>query len=200
MPFPTSIDVNDWSYFILNGVPSPGSIPRSAFRGFVRETGWDEQHGKGTKGATLVLSKMPPAKGSITLQLIGPGGFYAAGGSSTDFAQWDNFVANVLSIDPAKQKAEGLAIAHPQLASVGITSVVVKSYGGPEHIGKGLYQVTIELIEWVSPPATSVVSTVSTQAQDFSDAAVPFSSIGGQDPEVKSLEAQIAAGRQATVP
>jgi hypothetical protein len=187
-PSPTLTDPNAWWYFLLCGVPSPGSIPRSGIKGFERETGWDKKKGKGLKGATLTLTSAPPVEGTITLQLIGPGGFYYWGGPSTDFAQWDNFVSQALSITPEKQQAQGLAIFHPQFASIGLTTVVVKKYGGPMHVGNGLYQCWIEMIEWGPPPPVSVVSTASSKKPDQPDpdTTPPL------DPREIALQQQIA--------
>jgi hypothetical protein len=176
---------NAWMRFDLNGVTSPGTIPRGGIRGFKRATGWDKKRGKGTKGATLTLKDQPPAEGSITLQLF----------TTQEFADWDNFVATVLSIPADKQKAEGLSIWHPALQSVGITNVVIESFSPPDHQGKGLYHVVIELYEWQQPPAVSVVSTV--------DAAATNQAGGDQnlapppDPRIVALEAQIGLLTQA---
>lgn len=191
-PFPTATEVNDWLYFMLKGVISPGTIARGGVRGFKRQTGWDEQRGKGTQGATLILKSAPPVKGSFTMQLIGPGGFYATGKPSTDFADWDYFVANVLSISPAQQKAEGLALYYPGLASIGLTTVVVEDYSPIQHIGKNLYQVEVSLIEWQQPPKASIVSQPSQTAPDIpeKDAPAPV------DPRIAALEQQIALANQ----
>lgn len=187
-PSPTPTELNSWMWFFLGGMPSPGTIPRGGVKGFARETGWDKKKGKGTKGATLTLTTQPPVEGIFTLQLIGPGGFYAWGGPSTDFAQWDNFVARVLSITPEKQQAEGLAFYYPGFASIGLTTVVVKKYSPPEHMGKGLYHANIELIEWQPPPPVSIVSTASTKKPDVPEAAGP----PPPDPRIAALEAQIS--------
>ena len=170
-------NANLWMYFQLRGVPSPGTIPRGGIKGFKRETGWDKKKGKGTQGATLTLTTVPPVEGSITLQLFTP----------ADFENWDTFVKNVLSISPAKQQAQGLTIYHPQFASIGLTNVVIANYTGPEHIGKGLYHVSIDFIEWQAPPAKSVVATVGQTFPDFPDTDVP-----PQNPEITALQQQIA--------
>lgn len=201
-PVPTPTDVNQWIFFMLGGYVSPGFIPRTGgIKGFSRETGWDEKKGKGTQGATVTLTSAPPAKGTVTLHLIGPGGFYYWGGPSTDFAQWDSFVTNALSISPAKQQSEGLTVWHPALAAVGITSVVVKGYSPLEHIGKGLYQATIELIEWQKPPPVSVVSTVSGTKTDSSGADTQPPPLDPQTIankiQIQALQAAIAAANAA---
>jgi hypothetical protein len=203
-PTPTVTDINGWMYFTLNGLTSPGTIPPGGVKGFLRETGWDEKKGKGTKGATLTLTSAPPVKGSITLQLIGPGGIYAQlsdrsgnqvqGVSSPDFLNWDNFVANVLSIPADKQSAQGLNIFYPGFQSIGLTQVVVKSYSPLEYIGKGLYHAKIELIEWVQPPNASIVSTVQNAKPDEDKAAI----IGAkkQDPRIVKFQNEIAGMSQ----
>jgi hypothetical protein len=181
-----------WRYFLLNGVPSPGTIVRpNGMKGFVRETGWDEKAGKGTQGATLTLKTMPPAKGSFTLQLFQA--LYNANASYPgvdDFGDWDAFVEQVLAIGPKEQQASGLNISYPGLASVGVYKVVVKSYTPPVYMGKGLYHVTIELIEWQQPPPVSVVKTVAKTAPDQS--AGPGQQI---NPQVQNLQLQIAQER-----
>jgi hypothetical protein len=178
---------NSWMYFTLSGVKSPGTIPRGGVKGFRRETGWDEKAGKGTQGATLTLKTKPPVKGSITIQLITP----------QDFTDWDNFVLAVLSIPVTNQQADGLSIFYPQFSSIGLTTVVIAHYTGPEEVKPGLYYVTIEMIEWSPPPATSIVATVAATApeQDNTQNAPP-----PQDPRITQLQAQIAAASQAASP
>jgi hypothetical protein len=189
---------NYLTYARINGVVTPGTIPRGGVKGFKRETGWDEKRGKGTKGATLTLSSAPPCHGSILLQLIGPGGVYANGQPSTDLADWDIFVAQVLSIAPTQQQAQGLAIFYPLFLAINLTSVVVKHYSPPEYMGRGMYHAEIELIEWVQPPPVSVVSTVQATKVDTSgnSPALP----PPEDPRLTQAKANFAAASQATQP
>lgn len=173
---------NVWHKFQLKGQDSPGTITKGGHKGFKRETGWDVKKGKGTQGATLTLKDQPPAKGSFTLQLITP----------QDFADWDAFVLNVLSLDAKQQQAQGLAIYYPGLSSIGVTAVVVAHYTAPEHMGKGMYHVTVDLIEWTSPPPVNVTSTASSTATD-SDPTTPVQ----VDPRIAALQQQIALLNQA---
>ena len=195
-PSATVTQVNDWQYVKLGGVNTPGTIPRGGLTGFKRETGWDKKKGKGTKGATLTLTSQPPCEGEVVLQLIGPGGFYSYAGASTDFAQWDAFVAAVLAISPTQQQAYGLAIYHPAFSSIGLTSVVVEWWTPPEHVGKGLYIVKMKLCEWQQPPPVSIAKTVAAQQpdKDAPDAIPPI------DPRLKGQNAQIAAAQAANRP
>lgn len=199
-PFPTADDPNEWMFFTLAGARSPGVIARGGIRGFERETGWDEQKGKGTQGASLILTSAPPCKGSIALQLMGKGGINANGTPSQDFANWDAFVVSVLSISADKQKAEGLAIYYPQFASIGLTTVVVAKYKGPEHVGKGLHIATIDLIEWSPPPKVSIVSQVQNVAPDVPDQDDGILSVADKDPRVVRLKSEIGAARAGQEP
>jgi len=174
---------NLWHKFQLKGIDSPGTIPKGGVKGFARKTGWDEKKGKGTQGATLTLTSAPPVKGSITLQLFTP----------TDFSDWDNFVTQVLSINPTQQQAQGLAIFYPAFASIGLTTVVIESYSAPEHQGKGMYHVEIHLIEWQNPPATNITSTASSTAPDDGGSGAPTP----VDPRIAALQQQIALLTQA---
>ena len=166
---PIGVGVDDWTFITLDGEDSPGTIPKGGIKGFRRETGWDKQAGKGTKGATLILKSQPPAEGTITFQLFCRPGET----TSQDFTDYDSFASKVLSIDPVKQKAEGLSIFYPGFAGIKLTRVVVGWYTGPEHQGKGLYHVTVQLIEWQQPPPVSIVSKVSKTAPALPATPVP---------------------------
>lgn len=186
-PSPTVSPIShaqQWHKAKVRGVPTPGSIPRGGIKGFDRDYGWDVKKGKGSAGAELTLDGVQPCKGSITCQLF----------TDQDFKDWDAFVSAVLSIDAEVQKTEGLAIYHPALAAVGVTTIVVKKFSVPQHQGKGLYFVTIDLIEWSKPPPKSVVSTPASTAADESSGS---NGIPPQDPRAQAAQAQIAALNQA---
>ena len=172
-------NANDWMFFSLAGVPSPGSIALGGMKGFKRGTGWDIKKGKGTQGATLTLVTMPPIKGSITLNLIKP----------ADFALMMSFATEVLGIDPKQQQAEGLNIYHPAFEYIvpPLTKVVVEDWTIPEEVGgKRKYQVVVQLLEWQKPPPASVVSTVSGSKPDQNPPGPK-----PQDPRIVALQAQI---------
>jgi hypothetical protein len=182
-----------WSYIVLNGIPSPGSIPRGGVRGFKRKTGWDKQRGKGTQGAKLTIVTVPPVDGEIAFQLIA--GFDAQGRNSTDFEDWDAFVKGALTVSPAKpgQQAQGLTISYPGFASIGLTSVVVEDYSPPDHVGKGLYIATIKLCEWQQPPPVSIVKTVTKTAAAPATGPAKFV----QPPDIQQRENTIRMLEQA---
>ena len=167
----------------IGGSTTPGTIPRGGVRGFKRETGWDKKFGKGTQGATLTLKTMPPVEGEVTFQLF----------TDQEFSDWDQFVSQVLSIQPAKQKATGLPIYYPAFSSIALTSVVIKDYSPPEHMGKGLYHAKVQLLEWQQPPPVSIVSTVNKTT-------LPTIAVEGLDPRVAAKEQELAAAKQAQSP
>lgn len=177
---------NSWMKVQIGGVKSPGTIPKGGIRGLRRKTGWDEQAGKGTQGATLVRKTAPPARGSVTFQLF----------TEQDFLDWNDFVENVLSTPADKQGAAGLSFFHPgQPTSGGITSVVIEDFTLiPEHQGRGLYHVSVDLIEWTAPPSTSIVSTVVTDLGDI-DARQPTAFV--RQPPAVALAAQQLENAQA---
>jgi hypothetical protein len=173
-------------FFTLNGVNSPGSIALGGMKGFKRGNGWDKKKGKGTQGATLTRTTVPPVEGTITLNLI----------NDADFAAYSTFVSQALAVDAKQQEALGLNVFHPafQYLSPPLTSVVVEDYTIPEEVGgKRKYQVTIKLYEWQKPPPQSVVSTVTGNAPDKSPPPGPTP----QDPRVVALQQQIKVLNQA---
>ena len=169
---------NSWLRMLIGGVSTP-TIPRGGLRGFLRETGWDELHGKGSKGATLIRKTAPPLRGAVMFQLF----------KDADFQQWDYLVANVLYDAPSPTNpADGINIYYPAFASVGFTKCVVKSYSPPDHMGRGLYHTIVELIEWQQPPPTSIVKAVQKAAGDLTG---PLAFVPGK--AQRPAQAQLAA-------
>ena len=175
---------NSWLKAQLGGVKTPGTIPVGGLRGFKRETGWDVKKGKGTKGATLTLKDQPPVEGTVICQLT----------TAQDFADWDDFVANVLDTDPETQQAEGLSWYYPGHVSISLSVVVIKHYTGIEYQGRGMYHGTFEIIEWGPPPAKSIVQT---PAQEKPDANDPDTPPAPEDPRLVALQAQLKAAEAA---
>jgi hypothetical protein len=180
---PIDSAANSWIKAQLSGVPTPGTIPPGGLKGFKRETGWDVKKGKGTQGATITLKDQSPVEGSVTLQLV----------TSQDFRDWDDFVENVLDLNPADQVANGLSWYYPGHTSIGLNAVVVKHYTGIEYQGRGMYHATFEVLEWFQPPPKSIVQTVASTEpdQDEDGQTTP------EDPRITAMQAQIAAANQA---
>jgi hypothetical protein len=150
-------------FVTLGGVDSPGSIPKGGVKGFRRETGFDRVRGKGTAGATLIEVGAPPAEGTVLLQLF----------TDQDSNDYDNFCAFVLMTPRAVQKLQGLSLYYPTFSGIKLSRVVVGWHTPPEHQGKGLYHVTIQLIEWSPPPPLSVVKKVIGTKPDLPSGPVP---------------------------
>ncbi len=188
-----SADINpiqfssDWQYITIAGKNSPGAIPPNGVRGFDRETGWDKKRGKGTQGATLSLTSFPPTEGQITFQLWEP--FH--------FVEWIAF-RKLLKYTPKKTatRADALDIYYPSLADVDVTSVVTAKISPARHVGKGLYLITVDFIEWVDPPKVSVVATTNTSKADGpAPGAAPNPIIAAKQKMVAELAAKSAAIR-----
>jgi hypothetical protein len=178
---------NDWQNVVIAGTTSPGAIPIDGIHGFERETGWDKKKGKGASGATLTLTQYPPSEGAIDFQLWLP----------EHFTQWKRFRA-LLKYNTTKTTntaADALNIYHPALADVGISQVVTHKVSPARHVGKGLYIISVEFLEWIPPPPVSVVATTTTARGDNKSATpgTPTDPIGdAQQKLIGSLLAQAA--------
>jgi hypothetical protein len=141
---------SSWHFVTIAGTRSPGAISVDGIRGFERPTEWDKKKGKGTQGATLSLVQYPPAEGSIEFQLWLP----------VHFDQWRQF-RPLLRYNTAKKAGDAFELYHPSLADLGISAVVTSKLSPITHKGRGLYVVTVDMIEYFKPPAKSIVSTPS---------------------------------------
>lgn len=135
----------------IDGVENPGIIAPGGISGFKRPTEWDVKKGKGTKGGTATLSQLPPAKGSIKFLLW----------SKFHFDAWDQIYRARFKYDPTKKTVNAVDIYHPALATVDIHSVVTESISPPEAEGKGLWSITVELLEYLPPPKKTATGTPS---------------------------------------
>ncbi len=134
-----------WDSVLVAGIISPGVCKVT---GFKRAFGWEIKKGKGAKGSTVTLNEYPPAEGSITFTLW----------TQEHFEQWREF-RDIWNYDPTKKPVNAVDIYYPSLADVGIDRVVCKSVSAIEAKGKGLYEATVELIEYNPPPKKPAVAT-----------------------------------------
>lgn len=141
----------DYDVVKIDGVENPGIIAPGGISGFKRETEWDVKKGKGTKGGTMTLSQLPPAKGSIKFLLW----------SDFHFEAWDTIYRARFKFDPTKKTKNAVDIFHPALAKLDIHSVVTESIGPETPEGKGLWSITVELAEYLPPPPKNITSTPS---------------------------------------
>lgn len=128
-----------YNSILLAGVRSPGSVKLS---GHDRVIGWDEKKGSGQDGASVTRSSSGLAKVKCE--------FYLA--TLEEFAAWPSFDGLIRSsISGSAPKA--LDVYHPDLAVHGIVSVVLSSFGGVVHDGKGGQTITVEFLEYRPPKA-----------------------------------------------
>ncbi len=141
----------DYDFVEIDGEENPGIIAPGGITGFKRETEWDVKKGKGTKGGTATLSQLPPAKGSIKFLLWTP----------EHFATWNQSFYARFKYDPSKKTKNAVDIYHPQLDFVDVHSVVTESISPPVPEGKGLWAITVELLEYLPAPPKTITSTPS---------------------------------------
>ena len=139
----------------IAGIDSPGLAQVGDVS---REYEWDVKVGKGAFGSTTTFTGRVPAEFSVLFTLW----------KSAHFGQWSRFVKR-LKYDPTKIRynietrwvsgVDAVGIYHPSLAQLDIKSVVIKKINGLSHKGKGVYEASIEFLEWFPPPKISVVAT-----------------------------------------
>lgn len=175
-----------WSVIQVGDTESPGVIDKDGIEGFERETGWDVKKGKGAKGASLTLQTEPPSSGTIRFVLWKP----------SHFGEWAAFLPLLRYTGSAADK-QAVAIYHPSLADLGITSVVVDKISPIRHVGMGRYIRTVKFIEWTPPPKASIVAT-PTRATEVTNPKPPGDP---DDPVADRQQALIALlSRQAAAP
>lgn len=152
MAFINPIDsAQDYDVCKIDGIENPGIIAPDGVTGFKRPTEWDVKKGKGTKGGTATLSQLPPAKGSIKFLLWTPFHFEA----------WDAIYRALFKYDPTKKTKNAVDIYHPALAKLDIHSVVTESIGPETPEGKGLWSITVDLLEYLPAPKKDITSSPS---------------------------------------
>lgn len=173
----------DWDTCTVQGVRSPGIIPKKGISGLDRVNKWDVKEGKGTKGATTTYVGRPPIPFSVKFWLW----------LDRHFAEWDKF-SSVLKYDPTKKApAEAVSFYHPMAAdeAIGVSQVVVTKVGGLiEEDDNGLYSRSVDFLEYApSPPTNATATPKSTSyAAGKSD---PNASPGTQpDPAITKLQQQ----------
>ncbi len=123
--------------FLLGGVPSPG-VARFSFP--ERPYGWDQQAGKGSDGATVVLNSTKLVEFDVELYLW-------RDHLVDHFTRWDSW-KKVLLLPVADGSEKALDIYHPQLEEIGVRSVVVKSWAPPQPDGKGGATAKVKFLEY----------------------------------------------------
>ncbi len=122
---------------IMSGFTTPGVV---TLTGHDRGIKWDVQEGHGLSGATTTLKSVPPVE--ITAK------FYLA--DQDEFNAWAR-IDTLIRSTVAGAKPKALDVYHPDLAANGITSVVLSSFGGVVHDGKGGQTITVKFQEYKPP-------------------------------------------------
>jgi hypothetical protein len=126
---------------ILGGVTSPGKVTLS---GHDRKIGWKVNEAQGQAGATMSRTSEPPVEFTAS--------FYLA--DAEDIDAWPAFDGLIRStVSGPKPKA--LDIYHPDLVTNRIVSIVLSSFGGVVHDGKGGQTIAVKLQEYRPPKAAA---------------------------------------------
>src|SRR5262245_24486168 len=135
---PSPLDTPElYDVVYLAGQALPGIAQVSAAS---RPYKWDAKQAKGSSGATTTYKSEDLAKIKVKLLLWLP----------------EHIVARERPRVPLKsphdvKQPSALDIQHPYLEELDIRSVVVEDLGQMEHSGKGLFTVTISLLEYRPP-------------------------------------------------
>lgn len=142
-------NAQDYDVVKIGGIENPGIVAQGGVSGFKRETEWEVKKGKGTKGGTATLTQLPPAKGSIKFLLW----------TQAHFDAWDTSFRSQFKYDPTKKTKNAIDIFHPSLAKIDIHSVVTESITPETYEGKGLWSITVDLLEYLPPPKKTITSS-----------------------------------------
>lgn len=127
---------------VLGGVRSPGFVTLS---GHARSEKWDIKDGDGQDGASTTRKGKKVAQFSASFRLVKDPVL-----GVDEYAEWDSFLPTLKSTTASKAPV-ALDIYHPDLAELGIGSVVIEEIGGKVHDGKGGATVSVKFLEY-SPP------------------------------------------------
>lgn len=139
----------------VEGVPTPGycevtgaSSPRK----------WDEADGYGFSGGLLIFHGLPLCKFSLKLTLY----------DTDDWNDWHAFRPLVMR-PPKLVRPRALAIDHPQLAELGVASMVVADVAQATQIDHGVWLIEIPCIEWRQLTAAGVSKPEGTEPAEQSE-------------------------------
>jgi hypothetical protein len=181
----------EWDTVLVAGVRSPGIATVGEFKS---RGPWDEKKGKGQMFATLTYTGKNLRRGEITFLLRAGPNPSTPGQNYTDLQQWITFSALFQYDSSAKQvQAQAVAIYHPALKMINLTSVIAEDTPSPVRVRDGdtLYRVVLPLLEWAPTPKTPAVSTPTGAKANPPGSTNPP---GRQpSPAVKALQDAIAA-------
>ncbi len=162
----------------IDGEECPGII--ESISGFKRETEWEVKKGKGTKGGTATLTQLPPMKGSIKFLLW----------KTSHFDAWNTTFRARFKYDPTKKTKNAVDIFYPALANLDCSSVVTEGIGPETKEGKGLWSITVDLLEYLPAPPKTITSSPNGSTSTGSGKA--GASGKSDDPIADAQQAEIA--------
>lgn len=170
-----------WDKIFIGQMQSPGVCE---VKGFNRPYKWDSKGGKGSLGATSTFVERPVSTGSVKFQLW----------EESHFDEWQAFQA-LLEFDPTKKTVTAVDLYHPTPANNGVNAVVVDNIGELIHVGKGLYEITVDFREYAPPPKKNASGTPSGSKSTqggTTPGAPPDPIADAQQEEIRRLMAQAA--------
>lgn len=170
-PIGASID-----YVTIAGQRTPGI---AEIQGASSPRRWDQRRGYGLSGATVIFRGLTLAQFKILLRLY----------TEQDWQDWESF-RPIVQRPPFGERPRALDIAHPILADLNITSVVVEDLLQPAQTEDGVWTVEIRLLEYRRP-------TIALSRPDGSDAQQPGDEveqrIDRNDARIRQLNQELAA-------
>lgn len=161
-----------WDKFSIDGNISPGACEFSDVK---RVYTWDIQKAQGTQGAATKFTQIAPAQFKVKIRLW----------LAKHFTEWRDFRQR-LKYDPTKRKPGIFAIYYPSLADLDISRCTTEEIGGVVAEGKGMWSVTISLLEYFPPKPVAIIPQPSGYYQAKNDAAGT-----GPDPAIVKLQNQL---------
>lgn len=183
MPSVASVfdDPQAYDKITIGGVQCPGIV--TGVDQFKTKREFDVKKGKGVFGATITFVGRPPATGSIT--------FYFW--RQAQETAWVSF-RNQFKFDPTKKAIQAIDIYHPWLNEIDMNSFVCEGIGSVKHEGKGLYSITVDLLEYFPPPNKNATGTPSGSTSNSGKAGKSGTSddpiADAQQKEIKKLLAE----------
>jgi hypothetical protein len=127
----------------LARVRSPGKVTLS---GHELAQHWDVKEGVGQNDAKLTRKGKKAQAFSASFYLVKD-----ETEGIDEYAEWDDYLPLLMSFQGEGKTAKAGDVYHPDLAELGITSVVVDTIGGKVHDGKGGATVVVKFIGYKIP-------------------------------------------------
>lgn len=143
----------EWDVIRIGGQPGTVSPGMCVLSGWARKHEFDVKKGKGTKGSTITFTQLPPVEGEIEF-FFWDRGLYG----HNHFVEWSIFLP-LLKYDPTKKDIQAIAIYHPSLDDLGISSVVCTEVGILTRSNQLMYSVKCKFLEYTPQPKGSAVGT-----------------------------------------